>query len=276
MVPNGSLINCVIAMLTFVLLPPALALVFWRRNKGAKTLSAWLLGAAGFFVTQMLIRVPILTVLQTNPAFQSFSVNHGFLYAFTLAFTAGLFELAGRFCVAKLMKNNLTFHRSFAAGLGHGGIEAMLLLGLTYLNNILYIVMINTGVFDGIVDQAALTGIDVSALWQVKDALLTTPPALYLVAIYERILAMVCHLAMTLIVSFGIHADKPLKGALICLGIHTMMDLTAGINMLAGTILTQTAAYLIIYSILTITAIVSVLIIRNIRSRWLEKEVTHV
>lgn len=276
MVPTATIINCVIVLISCLLLPPAALLLYQQRNKGGRTVSAWLLGAAGFFVTQMLIRVPILTLLQTTPAFQAFSANYGFLYAFSLAFTAGLFELAGRFVVAKIMQKNLTFPRSIAAGLGHGGIEAMVLVGMSYVSNILYIFMINAGTFDAMVAEAAGTGVDVSALWQLKDTLLNTHPAMYLVGIYERLLSVICHLAMSLVVCYGIRTGKPLKACLICLGIHTLIDLSVGINMLTGAVLTQTMAYIIIYSILTAAAVASVLIIRSIRRRWRETEVNHV
>lgn len=278
MVSTATLVNCVIAMLICLLLPPVVLLFYWRKNKSARTISAWLLGAAGFYVTQMVIRVPILTVLQMQPWFTNFSKNQGFLFAFILAFTAGLFEFAGRFAVAKLMhrKSNLTCKRSFAAGLGHGGIEAMILVGMSYLSNIIYIFMINSGTFDGAVAQAAQTGVDVSALWQIKDQLIQYHPATFFLGVYERILAMTCHVAMSMIVCYGIHTGKPAKGALICLGIHTMIDLSAGINMLTGTVLSQAAAYIIIYTILTVTAILSILIIRNICRNWQETEVNHV
>ena len=147
MISNLTLVTCLITLFVTLLLPIILISVFSFRNKKQKLISAWALGAAGFFVTQMVIRLPILTVLQSQPWFVSFSVTNGFLYAFSLAFTAGLFELAGRFVVAKLMQKNLSCNRALAAGLGHGGIEAMILVGITYLNNILYIFMINNGTF---------------------------------------------------------------------------------------------------------------------------------
>ena len=276
MISNTTIVTCLITFILCTLVPPTISLIFARNNKGSKIVSAWLLGAAGFFVTQFLIRVPILTALQFQPWFVSFSQNHLFGYAFTLAFTAGLFELAGRFLVAKLMRRNLNYKRSFAAGLGHGSIEAMLLVGTTYLNNIIYIFMINSGTFDTLVAQAAATGMDVSSLWQIKDTLLQASPLLFLLASYERALAMTAHLAMSLIVCYGIHCGKPVKSALLCLGIHTLLDLTAGISMISGTALSQTAAYVMIYTILTIMAVLSILIIRNIRRRWQETEVAHV
>lgn len=273
MISNATLIFCMITLVVALVLPVAVISVFSFRNKGKKLPSAWLLGAAGFLVTQMVIRVPVLMVLQTQPWFVSFGENNPFLYAFVLAFTAGLFELAGRFAVAKLMGKNLTYKRSLAAGLGHGGIEAMILVGIAYLNNILYIFMINSGTFDTVVAQAAQTGADVSALMQLKDQLISTSPALFLLGGFERCLAMTAHAAMSLIVCYGVYTRKPLKGALLCLGIHTFLDLTAGISMLIGTKLSQRAAYFIIYAILTVMAALSVWIILKIRSQWNKKEV---
>ena len=107
MVPVSTIVCCVITLLICLALP-VLALL-WMDGKYKKQgiPSAWLLGAAGFFVTQILIRVPILTVLQGQSWFMEFANSHLFLYAFGLAFTAGLFELAGRFVVAKLLRKNL-------------------------------------------------------------------------------------------------------------------------------------------------------------------------
>lgn len=272
MIPSMTLISCFVTLFVALLLPILVISVLSFRNKGSKLVSAWVLGAAGFVVTQLLIRVPILTALQNQPWFVSFSENNGFLYAFSLAFTAGLFELAGRFAVAKLMQKNLTCKRALAAGLGHGGIEAMILIGITYLNNILYIFMINGGTFDAVVNEAMTAGVDVSALLLLKDQLITTSPALFLLAGFERILAMTGHLAMSLLVCYGVYTHKPLKAALICLGIHTLMDLTAGISLLIGKGLSQAAAYGIIYAILIIMAVLSIGIIRTVCRHWKEKE----
>lgn len=261
MISSMTLVGCIVSLFISLLLPVIAISVYSYQNKGGKMVSAWVLGAAGFVVSQLLVRASILSVLQGMPWFADFSENHVFLYAFTLAFTAGLFELAGRFAVAKLLSKNLNYKRSLAAGLGHGGIEAMILVGITYLNNILYIFMINGGTFDAVVNDAIQSGVDVTAMLQVKEQMISTSPALFFLGGFERILAMTGHVAMSM---------------LVCLGIHTLMDLTAGINMLAGKGISQTTAYVIIYGILMVMAALSLLIIRDIRRRWKESEVLHV
>jgi len=270
MIPIASIAACFITLFISLFLPILLLVVYAAKHKKQGILSAWLLGAVGFFVTQMLIRLPILTALQNQSWFLSFTNSHLFAYAFGLAFTAGLFELAGRFAVAKLMGKRLTRNRSLAAGLGHGGIEAMLLVGMTYVNNLVYIVMIHSGAFDAAISQAAAAGTDVVQLELIRTQLLSTSPILFLLAGFERLLAMTGHVAMSMLVCFGVAHRKVLPCVLLCLGIHTLMDLTAGLSL----VLPQSAAYPIIYAVLTIMAVLSLFVIRELFRRW-KKEVSH-
>lgn len=274
MVSTATLVFVVISLILSVGLPVAGFVALEVKYPKQGMASAWLLGAAGFFVTQMLIRLPILTILQGREWFLSFAQYNPFFYTFSLAFTAGLFELAGRFAVAKLLRRNLTFRRALAAGLGHGGIEAILLIGMTYINNIIYIFMINSGTYDTLIAQAAAAGVDASQLELIRTQLVTMPPAMFALGGFERILAMMAHTAMSMVVCFGVAKKKILPGLLVCLGIHTFIDLTAGMQMLAGTVLSQTAVYLIIYAILVAVAAVSLVIIRKLRA-WPETEVSY-
>ena len=270
MIPVTTIAACCVTLFVSLILPVLVLIVFAAKHRKQGILSAWLLGAAGFFVTQILIRLPILTALQSQSWFLSFAQNHLFAYAFSLAFTAGLFELAGRFAVAKLMQKRLTLRRSLATGLGHGGIEAMIIVGITYINNLAYIAMINSGAFDTIVAQTAALGVDVSQLELIKQQLLTASPGLFLLAGLERILAMTGHVAMSLLVCYGVAHRKTGICTLLCLGIHTLMDLTAGISL----VLPQSTAYPVIYAVLTLMAVLSLFVIRELSRRW-KKEVSY-
>lgn len=275
MVSVSTIICCVITLLICLLLPVLVLLLFANKCKKQGIIPAWLLGAAGFFVTQILIRVPILAVLQNKEWFVSFSRNSPFLYVFSLAFTAGLFELAGRFAVAKVMQKDLTFRRSLAAGLGHGGIEAIIIVGLTYVNNLLYIFMINTGIFETLYTQPGITEPIIAQLEMIRTQLTTYPAPMFLLGALERILAMTCHTAMSILVCYGIAHKKVTVCTIACLAIHTLLDLTAGISLLAGNGLSQTAVYIIIYTILTLAAVASLVIIRELVRRWNKPEVSY-
>lgn len=270
MVPVSSIIACCITLFISLILPVLVLIVYGFKHRKQGIFSAWLLGAAGFVVTQLLIRVPILNVLSAQPWFLAFSQNHLFLYAFSLAFTAGLFELAGRFAVAKLMQKRLTYRRSLSAGLGHGGIEAMILVGITYINNLAYTVTINSSGFDALIAQSAALGVDPAQLELIRTQLLTTSPVLFLLGGFERLLAMTGHVAMSMLVCYGVAHKKVLPCTLLCLGIHTLMDLTAGVSL----VLPQSLSYPIIYAILIVMTVFSLLIIRKLGRRW-KKEVSY-
>ena len=268
MIPNATILNCIVTLFISLILPLIVLLVYALRNRKQGIVSAWIIGALGFFIPQMLIRLPILTLL--SPQLAKFAAFSPLLYTLTLAVTAGLFELAGRILAARVMGSRLTPKRALAAGLGHGGIESMVIIGISYINNLVYIVMIQAGTFDALLAQNAATPEVVAQLEQVRTALLTTSPAMFLLAGYERLLTMVCQAAMSVMVCYGMASGKPGKYILLCLGLHTLLDCTAGISLYIGKGLTLATGYCIIYTILTATAILSMVILRTILRRWAE------
>ena len=270
MIPNTTIFFCIVTLFISLILPLIVLLVYALRNRKQGIVSAWIIGALGFFIPQMLIRLPTLALL--SPQLAKFAVFSPLLYALTLAVTAGLFELAGRILAARVMSSRLTPKRALAAGLGHGGIEAMVIIGISYINNLVYIVMIQAGTFDALLAQNAATPEVVAQLEKVRTALLTTSPAMFLLAGYERLLTMVCQAAMSVMVCYGMASGKPGKYILLCLGLHTLLDCTAGISLYIGKGLTLTTGYCIIYTILTAAAILSILILRTILRRWAEEK----
>lgn len=273
MVSTASIITVLVTLFVTLILPIIVYVVYGMRNKGKGVWTAWLLGAAGFFVFQMIIRMPILSILSILPGFMNFVTEHFIVYSLLLAFTAALFEVAGRYLVAKLLVKigkSLTYEKSFAAGLGHGSIEAILVIGMTYVNNLLYIIMINTGAYDVMVEQTAALGVDVSQLWAVKDSLINSSPGLFLLAGYERVLTVILHIALTLVVCYYVSRKKDIQGVLICLVCHFAVDFIAPImNALAtdylGNVISVTTSYVLAYAFLTVVAVVSLLVIRRIK-----------
>lgn len=107
---------------------------------------------------------------------------------------------------------------------------------------------------------------DVNQLELIRTQLVGMAPSMFLLAGFERLLAMTGHLVMSALVCYGVAHKKVGICVLLCLGIHTLMDLTAGISM----VLPQNIAYPVIYVVLTVMAVVSVVILKNIRRRWKE------
>lgn len=273
MVPISTIITVLITLFITLIFPVIVYIVYGIKSKGKGVWTAWLLGAAGFFVFQIVIRMTILNLLSLSEGFMNFATNHYVLYCLVLAFTAALFEVAGRYSVAKIMSKKLTYERSFAAGLGHGSIEAIFIVGMTYVNNIIYIMMINAGSFDGIVEQTAALGVDTSQLVAIKDSLVNTPSGTFLLGGYERVLTVILHIALSMFVRYFVNRKKDLPGIVICVGIHWVVDFISPlISGLAtdylGNVITTEVSYVIVYIFLTAVAVSAVMIIRRLKKGW--------
>lgn len=260
---NLSVVSIIFTLIVSLILPLAFLVIYALRNKKQGIWSAWLLGALGFFVPQMLIRIPILTALSRSAGFIAFVQTHPLIYGLALAFTAGLFEVAGRYAVACILKKNLTYRRALAAGLGHGGIEAIILTGLLYVQNLVYLVMLQTGTLDALIAQTT----DATALLAIKDGLMNTSWVRFLLAGFERLLAMTCHAAMSMLVCYGVHSRKTAP-TIFAFAMHVCIDSVASISLFIGKGLSLPTAYTIIYILLTAFTVLAIVILKNIRARW--------
>ena len=126
------------------------------------------------------------------------------LYALYGGLMAGIFEECGRWIAMKtVLKKHLDRNvNAFMYGAGHGGIEAIMILGIASINNLTYSVLINTG------QTALLTGsVPPELLGQVEAAvttLKTTPSWHFLMGGTERIFAIILHLALSVFVWFAV------------------------------------------------------------------------
>lgn len=274
MVGTASILSMILTLCICMIVPIVALIIYAVKNKGKGVWLAWFLGAAGFFVMQIVIRTPILSLLSLNQGFIKFANDYYIVYVAILAFTAALFEVVARFVGALILKKKQCYEVAVGAGLGHGGIEAMFLIGMTYVNNLLYSVMINTGVFDAMIESTAQTGVDVTALWDMKKTLIETAPSMFLLAGYERILTMILHVAMTVLVFYFVYKKKSVIGVALCLLIHTVIDFVPGFVQGAsiygylGGKFPIGAAYAIIYAFLTAMAVASIVIVISIRKKW--------
>ncbi len=277
-VSTASMIAIVITLFITLIAPVVVWIIYGVKNKGKGVWKALALGAAGFILLQMIIRVPILSIVSLLPGYGTFVENNFVLYCLILAFTAALFEVIARLGVAKILQKKINFEQGVAAGLGHGGIEAILLVGMTYVNNLLYAIMINTGTFQGMIQDALRGGGPEVAeqLIVVMDSLVETPSYLFYLAGYERILCLIFHTAMSLLVCYLVYKKKAFLGVGIAFAMHFLVDfvspLISGLTTIyPGNIISQGTAYVIIYTFLTVVAVASMIVIIMIGKKWKKK-----
>ena len=276
MVSTASMIAIIITLFVTLIAPVIVWIIYGVKNKGKGVWKAFVLGAAGFVLLQMIIRMPILNIVSLIPGFGTFVAEYYVVYCLILAITAALFEVVARFGVAKILQKKINYEQGVAAGLGHGGIEAILIVGMTYINNLLYAIMINSGTFAQTIEAVAATdttGTAEAQLLAIQASLVEAPSYLFYLAGYERVLTVIFHTAMSLLVCYLVYKKKAVLGVSIAFVAHFLVDFIAPlINGLAtpylGSVISEGAAYVIIYSFLTVVAIASFVVIVMIGKKW--------
>lgn len=190
----ASIIGILFSLIVSIGLPAALGIVVYKKTHAR--ISSCFIGA-GIFVVFALILEQILhaIVMAVNPALQNRTVLFG-LYA---ALAAALFEETGRFVAMKFfMKKSLNKGDALMYGVGHGGVEAILLVGLTYVNNLIISIMINTGSIQLTMSQmeSALQ----ETTYQQLQALWQSPAYAFYMAGVERISAIVLQICLSVLV----------------------------------------------------------------------------
>ncbi|OPL10003.1 MAG: hypothetical protein AVO34_04825 [Firmicutes bacterium ML8_F2] len=201
-------------------LPIGLAIWFYRQEH--YTVKAIFIGAVVFLVSQVLIRIPLINAASGMIWYQQMAANL-FLIALFLSLTAGIFEEVGRYLGFRFfLKKHLTWKNGVAFGIGHGGIEAIVVTGFSYINNLVYSVLINTGAFSETI--APQVGSEMTAY--IQNQLLNVPPYMFAVAGLERAFTIIIHIALSLVVLKALFEKRPVF-IIYAILLHTTVNLPA-------------------------------------------------
>ena len=229
MVSNLSIVFMIFSTLISIGLPIALTIYIIKKERAS--FKSVLVGALVFFVAQIITRIPLLQFFSKQTWYFKMSSNVIVLGLF-LGITAGLFEEIGRFLGFKfLLKNKLNWGNGVAFGIGHGGIEAILLVGISNINSVIYSVMINTGSFD----ITIASKLPPETVYLIKNQLINTASSMFLAGGIERLFTIIIQIALSLIVLYGV-MNKSFKYVLYAILFHTLLNaplpllMTKGIN----------------------------------------------
>lgn len=232
MVSTNNIIALFVSGIGCFVIPIVAFILVRKKTKGI--FGALIAGAVAFVVPQMFIRIPIMQyVLPQMDWYVNLPNNSVFLYALFLGFTAGLFETVGRYLTLKLFIREKTgYYTGLSHGIGHGGIEAILLVGINTLVYAVYAFMINNGTFDAMVNAtSAAAGAqgDLAAqqMMALKIALVSGSAGQTLLGLLERFLVFFVHVGLSLMVAEGIAKGKGLLYSGYALLIHCALDTIA-------------------------------------------------
>lgn len=220
-VPTLSMVFMAVSILIGFGLPLAMFLYF-RLKKKADILP-FFVGCAVMLLFALVLEAMVHRVILGSSVGGKIQ-NNVWLYAVYGGLMAGLFEETGRFLAFKtvLKKHQHRDVNALMYGAGHGGIEAVVLLGITMINNLTYSVIINAGSTEALL--APLTGDLKAQVQSAIQALCTTPAHHFLLGGVERIFAVALQISLSVLVWFA--AKRPGKRCLFpaAIGLHALVD----------------------------------------------------
>ena len=204
------------------ILIPLTGMVYLNIRKNAEIKYA-VAGAVVFFsfalVLEKMLHLVVLPLIDQE--------KQTWLYVLYGALAAGIFEEIPRYYVLKIMdkKKSLGTYDALQYGLGHGGFEMTILVGLTGISHFFLERKVNAlGL------ATILKDIPPAYHGQVKEsiqALASIQGVQIILPLVERILALSFHLAMALLAYFIVRGFLKKSALVLAVGLHFLMDLPA-------------------------------------------------
>lgn len=235
-----------VAVACYILLPIALILIARARLKVGWRYALY--GALIFFIFQIITRVPAVEVAQyfLTPTLKSSPL---LLYSWLLflALTAGIFEEVGRYFGYRwfMGREEKTWNKAVMYGLGHGGLEAILLVGGLALVTLLNVYLIAS-------TKGAIVPAGQRTLAAREIATIAAQPVwLGLLGVWERISGIIIQVALSVVV-LQVFRRNSLNWLWLAIGLHTLVD---GVSV----VLAQALPFSTVAKDLTVEGVVSVL-----------------
>ncbi|MGG0299210.1 YhfC family intramembrane metalloprotease [Bacillus albus] len=197
---SSTVIASITIQLVLSILVPIIAFVYFRKKYHINWKVVGV-GALIFIGFTQILETPFHLFMRGNPAIAPILENP-FIFALYGGLTAGIFEELGRFVAFFfLLKKYQEYKDGFAYGIGHGGIESILVGGFSALQTLIFANAINNGSFAQMAEKLPQLNV-------VKDMLIEQPAYLYLFGSLERIMALVLQIAFTMLVLYAVKQKK--------------------------------------------------------------------
>jgi uncharacterized membrane protein YhfC len=212
-----------ISLALMILFP--IGLMLWWRSRHDTPWSAFAYGALIFAVFQMFTRTPLVFVLQGLWAEElQASETLRIFYFIGLGVSAGLFESIGRWAGYKwLFRNRLAYNwrNAVAYGIGHGGIEAVVLVGLSSLTNFVTALTVSGENIEAL--QETLTPEQVEQLLVAREIYQNLNWPEVLAGGVERVFTLAFHIALSVIVLLVFTRQRAIW-LWVAVAIHALVD----------------------------------------------------
>ena len=239
-----AIMGAVVTVLLAVVLPIALVIVL--KKKTGKGVRAALVGALCFVVFAMvleqLLHIFVIPLVMGN----------AWLYGIYGCLAAGLFEETGRLVgLTYLCKKNHSLATGLGYGIGHGGIEAILLAGIAGVANLVVMLQINAGM---------ITAGQPGGLYETMTSL---APGMFWASGIERVAAIALHIALSVLIYLVVTKRVPFAFYFVAIVLHALVNVSAVMYQVGALQSIVPVEALVIASVLVVCLLVAALYKRS-------------
>lgn len=236
-VGTASFVWLIAGAVIWIALPVVIAIIWKVRKK--EPMTTILIGAATFLLFALILEKPIQNVLLfptamglSDHAVSRFFAANPVLLALAAGLFPGIFEETGRLVAFKtVLRKRKQRETSISYGIGHGGFEVILILGITYIQYIVYAVMINAGVFGSVIAEVAEKAPDqLGSVEAVVSMLTAFSFANFGIAFIERIFAVLFHIGASILVFYACKNKKQFWLYPLAIVLHTALDFIGALS----------------------------------------------
>jgi len=183
---------------------PVLLLILWKRKTSCKIFPA-LVGAVIFVIFALAFEsIPKIYFFSGTTSVSQYVLAHTWAYVLIGCLLAGIFEECGRFLGFRfILKTSTQREAAVTYGIGHGGMESIIILGIGALSAIILASSVNSGAITSTL--ASLSDAQAASLTSQINVLSTYNVSFCLIGIWERIIAIGAHLALSVVVFTSIY-----------------------------------------------------------------------
>lgn len=257
MVSTAQLTGIFVQIMIAFLLPIGLVVYFVLKKK--MRWRSFVMGIIVFILfSQVLEKLLHLYMIDATGMRLKFTDNP-YLFMLYGGLAAGLFEEFGRFFAFRyVLRKHHSYDDALSFGIGHAGIEVWLVTMLIGINTFVFAILMNKGMVDTMIGNA----VPKETIDFIQQQLVQTPWWMYLVAVVERIVAILFHVSATLLVLYGV-VRKQMMYVWLAVIYHACLDFAPALYQ-AG-VLTN---IWIVEGILMIFAVFAIYLIKRMKENF--------
>ena len=233
-VSTSSMLLILLAAVLGIALP-LIAAIIWCKKKH-EPFTTVLIGAATILLFAIVIEKPLQAlVISLDSPVSQFVNARPVLWGIIVGLFPGVFEETGRLVAFKTVLRKRTQRETgLTHGIGHGGFEAMFVLGVTYIEYFVFAIMLNQGSFVEIMIEPikdTLTPDVVKQITGIVEQITTFSAATMGVALLDRLIAVLYHIGASIMVFYAVKDKKKWWLYPLSILIHTVIDGLLGLQM---------------------------------------------